>query len=168
MLDDPRLETAGFLLILGFFVWGFATGGGSTGQSINETEAEHEIHELVNERRQQHDLSNLSYDEDLAEVAKYHSKDMAEEGYFAHQGPGIGGVKGRYDKFGLECRTLGENIFKINDSYYEMSKVPREGVNSWMNSTGHREAILTGSFDRHGIGVYRGEDAIYVTQNFCG
>ena len=37
-----------------------------------------------------------------------------------------------------------------------------------MNSPGHRENILTGVFDREGIGVEITQDyKVYVTQNFC-
>ena len=36
-----------------------------------------------------------------------------------------------------------------------------------MNSPGHRENILTSSFDVEGIGLYQGDDgALFITQNF--
>lgn len=45
-------------------------------------------------------------------------------------------------------------------------------VDNWMKSPGHRENILNEKFDRIGIGVatgvFKGFDAIYVTQNFIG
>ena len=39
-------------------------------------------------------------------------------------------------------------------------------VDGWMNSPGHRENILTETYDRKGIGI-GAEESVWVTQNFC-
>ncbi len=41
-------------------------------------------------------------------------------------------------------------------------------VDGWMNSPGHRENILTETYDREGIGIGIGaEESVWVTQNSC-
>jgi len=40
-------------------------------------------------------------------------------------------------------------------------------VAGWMNSSGHRENILTLTFDREGIGIAIASEKVYITENFC-
>ena len=42
------------------------------------------------------------------------------------------------------------------------SKYPSSNVSRWPGET-----LLNGFFDRQGVGVAVGEDAVYVTQVFC-
>jgi uncharacterized protein YkwD len=147
------------------------------------------VHQEINERRQQHGLDTLSYDEELEDVADYHSEDMAENGYFAHESPGGETLGDRYDRFGYDCRvstggnsyaTGAENIaytyWETNlegGVYHDSNRDVAEGlVNQWMNSTGHRENILRDYWENEGIGVSittdsKGRTRIYATQNFC-
>lgn len=158
----------------------------------NSTLLEKRIHELINQERKKHDLSSLKWDEDLAEIARYHSKDMAIKGYFAHESPVGEDLEMRYKRFNYFCRiSVGnliyfgaENILltHVYDSYYydpltgevteyifnSIEEIAYETVDGWMSSEGHRENILTSFFRREGIGVYVDDDGeIYITQNFC-
>ncbi|MCS7123527.1 MAG: CAP domain-containing protein [Candidatus Aenigmarchaeota archaeon] len=153
---------------------------------------EQKIHLLINEERRKNNLNSLTWDEDLAKIARYHSKDMATKDYFAHESPEGEDLETRYKKFGYFCRiSVGnliysgaENIFLhyIYDSYYydpltgkitgyvfnSLDDISYDVVTGWMNSEGHRRNILTSFFRKEGIGVYINDDGkIYVTQNFC-
>jgi uncharacterized protein YkwD len=154
---------------------------------------EKKIHELVNKERAKYNLSSLNWDEKLAEIARYHSKDMAEKNYFDHVNPLTNeDFKDRYKKFNYVCEIVvgntiyggAENIFLtyVYNSYsYDpntneiekynfnsLDDVAISAVEGWMNSEGHRKNILTKFFTKEGIGVYVDSDGeIFITQNFC-
>lgn len=151
---------------------------------LERTGIEREVHERVNERRVDHRVGTLGFDEDLREVARYHSREMAEGGFFAHTSPGGEDLGDRYEQFGYDCRvpagdgryaTGGENLYRIEfpSGAYDEEEIAEEAVEGWMNSDGHRENLLADHWQNQGIGVsiteIDDEDAVavYVTQNFC-
>lgn len=156
--------------------------------SLDKSEIEQLIHTGVNEERSKHGLSSLSYDSELAAIARYHSEDMAENDYFSHTALDGSDMSDRYQRFGYECRvpaggnryyTGAENIAytyyqkRIEGGGYHDSAgdVAAGIVSQWMNSPGHRENILTSEWRSEGIGVAITETAqgtrVYATQNFC-
>lgn len=143
-----------------------------TETTVDEQVGTHEraIHERVNEARQSHDLDPLAHDEAIAAVARRHSTDMAERGYFAHTSPEGEQPADRLAEFFPEpCRMIGENIARVG---LRPDDDPEEAaervVSGWMDSQGHRENILNASFDAEGIGVAVTEsDRLFATQNFC-
>jgi len=154
--------------------------GGSS--SLDSEEIEQLVHEKVNKERESQGLSTLSLDTELAEIARYHSKDMAQNDYFAHTSPDGEEMEDRYDMYGYECQadmggnqyaTGGENLFKKSFSGYTFTneELATETVEGWMDSQGHRENMLEEYWEKEGIGVYIEEDGsettVYVTQNFC-
>ncbi|WP_424001016.1 CAP domain-containing protein [Haloarcula salina] len=160
----------------------------SDGQSANSGTGEIDIsaveaavHEEINQRRTANGRNPLEHRSDIAEVARYHSRDMATEGYFAHDSPDGESLEDRYRQFGIDCAG-GENIAYTyweetvrtdgGIRYYDTEQELAVGlVNGWMNSTGHRENILRARFESEGIGVsvveVDGMTRIYATQNFC-
>ena len=149
---------------------------------LNSDEIEQLVHAKVNEKRDLEGLSKLSFDKDLAEIARYHSKDMAQNDYFAHTSPDGEEMEDRYDRFGYDCRadmggnqyaTGGENIFKQSFTGFTFTneELANETVEGWMQSPGHRENLLQEYWNTEGIGVYIEEEGsettVYVTQNFC-
>jgi uncharacterized protein YkwD len=149
---------------------------------LNSEEIEQLVHEKVNEEREPRGLSTLSFDTNLAEIARYHSKDMAQNNYFAHTSPDGEELGDRYEMFGYDCQadmggnqyaTGGENIFKQSFTGFTFTneELANETVEGWMNSPGHRENMLQEYWDNEGIGVYIMEDGsettVYITQNFC-
>ena len=41
-------------------------------------------------------------------------------------------------------------------------------VSGWMSSSGHRQNILTSTYDREGIGITIAKDIkVYITEDFC-
>ena len=158
---------------------------------IDKHELEIKVHQLTNQYRTQHELEPLSLDDNLSNVARGHSQDMALRDYFDHESPEGVNPTGRAESEGYTCQKIvgnliysgiGENIFQNNlydtvwytagiPTSYEwnnLEEIAHSTVDGWMNSTVHRENILTSTFDREGIGVEIAEDdKVYITQNFC-
>ncbi len=122
-------------------------------------EYEQEVIRLVNDIRKKNGLGTLEYDWQLSRVARYKSQDMHDKGYFSHTSPTYGSPFDMMKSFGLSYRSAGENIAK---GY----KTPKDVVNGWMNSSGHRANILNSSYTKIGVGYVA--DGNYWTQMFMG
>ncbi|WP_439027037.1 CAP domain-containing protein [Haloarchaeobius sp. DT45] len=151
---------------------------------LDDSVIEAAIHAQVNEVRVEQGLRPLVFDESLAEVSRYHSTDMATNDYVGHVAPTGETVLNRYDQFRYDCRIRvdgenvvygGENVFYVSFTgvAYTDDDIAERAVAGWMNSTGHRENLLSDYWFREGIGVVvdvdetSGNTSVYVTQNFC-
>ena len=158
---------------------------------IDKLQLEHQIHFLTNQHRIDHGLSPLGWDDDLANVARHHSKDMASRNYFSHETPEGKNPTDRGLSKGYDCekivgnliyRGIAENIFQNNlyDKVWYINGIPTSyewndldaiatsTVTGWMESPGHRENILTATYNKEGVGVeISSDDKVYITQNFC-
>jgi uncharacterized protein YkwD len=151
------------------------SGNTSKPLGINYTEAEAEelIIVLVNDERQEFDLSTLSEDPLLTGLAWEHSISMVENNFFCHDRyPGE-----RPFSYGQPCGTTrGENIAKIPTRQYipgpylSLQEVCEWAVSGWMDSDGHRANILKTNYTETGVGVSfsDGWDYLYITQIFEG
>ncbi|MDE7242812.1 MAG: hypothetical protein K2O18_02380 [Oscillospiraceae bacterium] len=120
---------------------------------------ESEVIRLVNEIRVQNGLGSLAANEELSQVARYKSEDMAVNRYFSHDSPTYGSPFQMMQTFGITYRSAGENI-----AYGQQT--PSAVVNAWMNSAGHRANILNSSYTQIGVGFY--PNGYYWTQMFTG
>ena len=149
-------------------------------EMTKEELAEMEVHRLINLEREKHGLKILEYDQELASVAKLHSIDMANDGYFAHETPEGLTPTDRADEADYVCRYqignmiysgIGENIHMVKGSSASFMSTPESiaelAVSGWMDSPGHKKNILTSNFSKEGIGVSISTFTIHVTQNFC-
>ncbi|MCY8181990.1 CAP domain-containing protein [Bacillus paralicheniformis] len=116
---------------------------------------EKQIFDLTNVIRARHGLSQLSWDEGVSKVAYGHSSDMKEHHYFSHVSETEGTLKDRLEKGKVNFEQAGENI-ALN---YVDGPAAVEG---WLNSEGHRKALLNADYTHLGVGV----DEKYYTQNF--
>jgi len=115
---------------------------------------------------------------------------MAKNNYFSHVNLRGLDPTGRGSQVGYSCYKnygsyyttgIAENIFQNNlyDSvtYYNgvpsydwssQEEIAQSTVNGWMNSPGHRQNILTSTYDSQGIGVaIAADDKVYITEDFC-
>ncbi len=120
-----------------------------------EAGMEQQIFDISNVLRNRFDKAPLEWEDTVSEVAFDHSKDMFEQNYFSHYSLNGDGLKERLDVTGLFYIAAGENIA----AQYPDAPAAVEG---WLNSEGHREALLTDEYTHLGVGVYR----LYYTQNF--
>ncbi len=114
-----------------------------------------EVLRLTNEERTKAGLSALTLDSCLTEkVAQPWAEQMAQEDRLYHQDMGQAARK---------CpgnNGVGENIAMGYGS-------PREAVEGWMNSQGHRENILNSSYKVFGGGLAKAANgSLYWVQNF--
>ena len=144
------------------------------------------VHQLVNFERQKNSLGVLGQDTELAEIARAHSKDMALNDFFEHENLAGQTAADRGNAVGYRClkdfgnfytEGISENIFQgylyssfsaQRRNYMALEELAFNVVVDWMNSPGHRENILTDTYEKVGIGVVIGADeSVWITQNFC-
>lgn len=116
---------------------------------------EQQIFDITNVIRNGFQKSKLTWEEDVRDVAFEHSKDMAKNDFFSHVGLDGTGLKERLATTNILYQSAGENIA----AQYPDAPATLTG---WLNSEGHREALLEEEFTHLGVGVYR----FYYTQNF--
>jgi len=109
-----------------------------------------EMLNLVNEERAKVGVSPLCYNQKLINAAQKHSNDMEEKDYFSHTGKDGSDPGDRIEREGYDWQSYGENIAWGQKS---VSGV----MNSWMNSSGHKANILSGSKTHFGAGWAKNE-----------
>ncbi|MEF2551600.1 CAP domain-containing protein [Aurantimonas sp. A2-1-M11] len=125
---------------------------------------------LVNESRQENDLSALSLGEALNEAAASHAADMAERNYYAHTSPEGDTVRDRFlDAGGSRWQLVAENIARCQACASPPTIGDVEELHEgWMDSPPHRENILARGLDRFGYGIVAQDDGLYAVQTFAG
>jgi len=148
---------------------------GPLGINYTEAEVEELIIVLVNDERQQFELSTLSEDALLTSLAREHSISMVENNFFGHERyPGE-----RPPSYNMSPGTMrGENLAKIPTRQYipgpylSLQAVCEWAVSGWMDSPGHRDNILEPSYNETGVGVSFSDEGdfiyLYITQIFEG
>lgn len=131
-------------------------------KSEADTSVQNEILTLVNAERSKQGLKPMKLNWELSRVAKVKAEDMAHEKYFSHTSPTYGTPFEMMKHFGITYRTAGENIAAGQ-------KTPREVMQAWMNSKGHRANILNANYTELGVGQGSGGPYnIYWVQMFIG
>ena len=134
---------------------GSASGGSSSSSDIDIDEFREEVIRLTNIEREKAGLDPLIPHETAMEFAQIRAEELAE--VYSHKRPN-GDSSGMYSHY-----TFGENIAKG-------STTPEAVVNGWMNSPGHRAAILddvSNDGNTIGVGVFQADNGtIYWVQEF--
>ncbi|TDF92819.1 serine protease [Paenibacillus piri] len=109
-----------------------------------------QVVDLVNQERTKAGLKPLTSDKALTGMALDKAKDMYNNNYFDHNSPTFGSPFDMMKTYGITYSYAGENIAKGQ-------RTPQEVMNSWMNSAGHRQNILSPNFTQIGVAYYNGE-----------
>ncbi len=118
------------------------------------------IFEISNSFRKKNGISELDYDDIIAETARKHSKDMIDRDFFQHDNPDGLSPFDRMEHDGLIYYYAAENIAAGYDD-------PMCVTYGWINSAGHRSNLLNPALTRLGVGVeFGGSCKYYYTQNF--
>lgn len=142
--------------------------GNAENDSIGETvdtntleEYAQEVIRLTNEERAKVGLSALKVNDKLMQAAAIRSEEIAEN--FSHTRPNGDGMSTVFYEVGLDPYELrpGENCAKG-------SETPDAVVTGWMNSEGHRNAILNANNTDIGVGVFEFNGVMYWVQSFGG
>jgi len=121
------------------------------------------LYQLTNQEREKQGLSDLTYNEQLAEAAKFKAEDMFSKNYWAHYSPTGSTPWDFILNAGYKYEYAGENLAK---NFLFSNGV----VNAWMNSPTHKENILRKEYSEVGFaivnGTLNGEETTLVVQMF--
>ena len=118
----------------------------------------------LNSDRKKHGLTKLFMQGDLREVARIHSKDMADKQYFDHVNKEGKSPSDRLERARISDTVSGENLAMIGGHKNKVTLAQ----DSLMKSPGHRKNILNPDYNCVGIGLYISSKGVnYFTQNFA-
>ena len=125
----------------------------STSSEVDIEEYRDEVFRLVNEARKEEGLGPLSSHSTAMEFAQIRAEELPDN--FSHKRPD--GTVGEYSHYQfMENIAMGQ-------------KTPKEVVNAWLNSSGHRAAIMADYSDQGnymGVGVYEEKGTLYWVLEF--
>ncbi len=125
------------------------------GRSIEQQEFE-----LTNQERMRGGLTAYTCDDGLTRAARAHAQDMCDRGYFSHSSQDGRQPEDRVRAAGVMFNQAGENIAWGQTT-------PAEVNQTWMNSFGHRAAIMSNGFRRIGVGYVACDGRPHWVQNFA-
>ncbi|MBA2505651.1 MAG: CAP domain-containing protein [Thermoleophilaceae bacterium] len=137
--------------------------GADTVPSVDVETAEKATVCLLNQERAAKGLGAVSANGDLSVAADRHAQDMVSKKYFSHDAPGGSDFVDRILRAGYVRPTslgwlLGENLAWGSGAL----GTPRNIVESWMDSPGHRANVLKGEFENIGVAIVLGAPAAGV------
>jgi uncharacterized protein YkwD len=132
--------------------------------AVSVTGDERRAFDLINAERRRRGRGPLVWDNSLTRMARYHSENMARQGFFNHIDRDGLDLSGRAQVLGVRgWKALGENI-AYNQGYDDPTAF---AVERWMISDKHRENILNREFTHAGIGIAKSADGrVFFTQVF--
>ena len=120
----------------------------------------------MNRERRTHGLGLLEFSPALARAALKHSRAMAKQHFFDHQGRDEPELFVRVAAAGESADYVGENLYESTGAATD--GLAEECVRMWMWSTGHRSVLLEPAFVKTGIAIGRSADGRnYVTEDFA-
>ncbi len=153
------MRQAAFLLAVFSLLWAYPL----SAQTVTDDsrQVERETFKLINAYRDQEGLTPLRWNDQLAAIARSHSRDMASGDVdFGHDGFGDRVDRMKQALAGFE--GAGENVLYTS----ELDDVARRAVQMWLHSPHHLRNIR-GDYNFSGIGVWPGKGGtLYFTQLF--
>lgn len=123
------------------------------------TDTEQAVIDATNAERKEKKLAALTMNPLLMEAARAHAKNMAKQDKLAHELDGEG-VDKRATAAKYKFHRIGENVAWNQ-------KTPKDVLEAWMNSQGHRENILNEKFTEIGVAaVENAKGELYWCQVF--
>jgi len=117
----------------------------------------------LNRDREERGLPALDYDTRLADVARFHSSDMREHRFFAHDSPRSGSLDDRLNAAGYLFLTARENLSEAPDV--------QSGQDALLESPGHYANIVASDITHVGVGIVQGgieaRENLVMTQVFA-
>lgn len=123
---------------------------------------EYEILAELNARRAAEGLGELKMDKKLCALSAIRAYECSIS--FSHTRPNGSSCFTLFSEYNYKGGSIaGENLL-----YASSGKSAASLVDAWMDSTSHRNNILSTSFTKAGIGVYYADGRIYVANFFVG
>jgi uncharacterized protein YkwD len=169
---------------------------GSPTSPAAEADLARRIHDEANAARRRSGRAPLGLRDDLAAVARGHSRDMAARDFFSHRSPEGRGPEDRARAAGVACRVpsadgrriregVNENLFRTAIALHVTlvrrgadvrrladdrppGVLARAVIDGWLGSPGHRRTLLDRDARAHGLGVtIRPDSTLFVAQVVC-
>lgn len=126
---------------------------------------------LTNEIRSKKNLPLMEYATELETAAWNHSKQMAEKKFFSHENPKERNRKSTDDRArlaGIANPFIAENIASRSGYEKQMTylQMAEKFIKQWMESSGHKENILSKKALQLGCGVFVLKNECFATQCF--
>ena len=120
---------------------------------------------LINQTRYESGLNCLLPEPKLAQVARQHSLEMCDLGYFSHTSP----VNGRETSvqrfgclFGFEPELIAENVARRWGTEYLLTREKVTATHrSFLRQPGHRRNLLLNHVEKLGVGIAVDENGAY-------
>lgn len=109
------------------------------------SEDENKILNLINNKREENNLSPLLIDESIQNLARLKAADLVENNCFTHYSPNYGSPFEMLKNNSIKYKTASENIAGNSDV--------EKAVESWIRSDSHKKNILSKDYNYTGIGV---------------
>lgn len=161
--------------------------------TFDRTEVELEIQSRVNAERQEGGLEPLERFDVAVEMARFHSENMAAQGFVSHSANGFTTIE-RYERFEIHnrCRTVDSKGTSVHEGkqletvakttagrpftvdgerrYHRTeSDVAAAIVDRWLTDDTTRQKLLLDTAAEVGVGVVVAEDGgTFATLNLCG
>lgn len=129
-------------------------------ETVSLSADEDQMGVLLNKERVALGLKPLQIDSSLVKLARLKAQDMVDKRYFDHNSPTYGSPFDMLKKFGISYSYAGENL--------ALAASVSSAHKALMESPGHRANILSGNYDRVGIGIVVSGGYRYVVQLFTG
>jgi uncharacterized protein YkwD len=110
--------------------------------------AERALVSAINRTRRAHGLHRLHRNRGLQKSADYHCWDMLQANFFAHASSNGTPFKTRVGRY-TRLRRIGENLAYVPSQ--DAAGAADQVVEMWMQSSVHRESLLSPTFTRVGI-----------------
>ena len=136
----------------------------SLAQSQPLLDIEQALCDSANKARQQASVGPVVLDPVLSQVARTHSEEMLSQGYFSHTSPNemCRTVNDRLKLCNRFCLSSAENLHKCVG--YPLAALADLAMASWMDSPSHRRNMISGRFNRVGIGIANLGETYVFTQ----
>lgn len=120
-----------------------------------------QLHDLINVYRVRNEVEPLKLDNQLTGLAKYHTLDMATNGFFSHK-------SSNGDSFSTRAQNILGGSFTIAENISTGYLNSIDSANGLYNSPGHRKNILNKNYSFSGTHVAYGikDKTTYYTHNF--
>jgi uncharacterized protein YkwD len=115
--------------------------------AMGGSEFEWAVFVYINAEREKQGLMPLGWDPQIADIARAHSLDMVQRGFFSHINPDGHRSVDRKWAAGVELMFSGETLARGH-------KTPEEVVAAWMDSLPHSNTLMSGLPTHMGVGFH--------------
>ncbi len=125
---------------------------------------EREAFDYLNGHRLKSKQKPLEWNENLAKLARKHSKEMAEKNFFSVNGPNGETIDEQVKEFGITKFT---NLGRLVAANAGQEKPVEVAIDRWISSPERRQYLFDNPWSETGVGIFIGDDGMfYLTQDF--